>query len=68
MKPTLEPSSLSGRVQVWFEANPDEELTSWDVAVKFDVPLRSVYPELSQHPRYFNVRVGESGLAVWSKA
>ena len=42
----LRPGSLVGRVLNWLEANPDEELTASDIAVKFGVLRMSVCGQL----------------------
>jgi len=37
-----DPDSLQGRLRAFFDANPQEELTLEDAAVKFDATDRSV--------------------------
>lgn len=39
--------TLADRVMEWFRANPDEELTREDVALKFEVPQSRVPVELA---------------------
>jgi len=43
------PNSLAFRVSLFFAANPDEELNTDDVVVKFGVQIGSVYSSLSPY-------------------
>lgn len=39
---TVDPDSIAGRLQVYFEANPDEELSTHDICTKFGVTATAV--------------------------
>lgn len=50
---TFEPDTLAGRLQVYFEANPDEELTTQDICDKFGAASSStVNKALSGKPQF----------------
>lgn len=49
--PKRRPRSLIGSLERFFEANPDEELEVGDVAVKYDMPIKSVYSRLGEAMR-----------------
>lgn len=45
---SLQPGSLGLRVVLYFARNPDEELTTGDIAEKFDVPIGNVRTPLAR--------------------
>lgn len=44
----MKPKPLTQRIEQWFAANPDEQLTYSDMAVKFDIPLRKAWGAVKQ--------------------